>query len=158
MNLDPVESGVPLRDLDMLLRMGLLLLLRLRSLSLSLLPSIASRSRLLRGPMSPTSSKIWRLGIRGRIISHTRSSVKSSLTNSSMYVNEYPSRRIRFIHISTRTISTHSSPAGAVSCSLLGEVLESRRRRRLERSSVCTLRPKHVDTYEDIGTGGKVCK
>jgi hypothetical protein len=58
MYLEPVEFGVPLRDPDMLLRMGLLLLLRLRSLSWSLLPSIASSSRLLRGPRSPTSSKI----------------------------------------------------------------------------------------------------
>jgi len=68
---------LPLRLLLPLPLKGLLLLLPLRllSLSLSLFPSIASRSRLFLEPISPVSSSICRLGIRGRIMSHTRSSV-----------------------------------------------------------------------------------
>lgn len=53
----------------------------------SLFPSIASRSLLFLGPMSPFSSRICRFCKRGRIISHTRSSTRRLSTNSSMNVS-----------------------------------------------------------------------
>ncbi len=74
----------------LLLLSELRLLLLLLSLPCSLLPSIASKRRLLRGPISPRSSRTSRFVMRGRMRSHTRSSFSSWSTNSSMYVSEYP--------------------------------------------------------------------
>ena len=52
-----------------------LVLWLLRLAPSSLLPSIASSNRLLRGPISPFSSSVCRLAIRGKIMSQTLSSV-----------------------------------------------------------------------------------
>lgn len=77
--------------LRLLLRLLLLLPLSLllRRLTSSL-PSNAFSSRLFLGPISPFSSNTSRFANRGRIKSHTRSSVKSLSTSSSMYVSSYP--------------------------------------------------------------------
>ena len=57
------------------LRLPSRLVLRLRPLIFSSsLPSMAERSRLLRGASSPFSSRTSRFDIRGRMRSHTRSS------------------------------------------------------------------------------------
>lgn len=82
-----LRSGLMLRVL-----LEPLLPLRLLSRSSSSLPSIASRSRLFRGPISPVSSRTSLLVIRGRMMSQTRSSLRSSSTNSSMYVRLKPPR------------------------------------------------------------------
>lgn len=66
--------------------LGLLLL----DLSLSSSSSMAASNRLFRGPISPFSSRICLFCKRGKIMSHTRSSVNNSYTNSSMNVNEKP--------------------------------------------------------------------
>lgn len=68
----------------------LLLRLKLRPRSLSSFPSMASSKRLFRGPSSPLSSSTSRFAMRGRIMSHTRSSRRSWSTNSSIYVRTYP--------------------------------------------------------------------
>jgi hypothetical protein len=73
--------------LALLLALLLWLVLLVRSLrASSSLPSRASSSRLLRGPMSPFSSRMERFCMRGRIMSQTRSSTRSWSTNSSMKV------------------------------------------------------------------------
>ena len=68
-----------LLDLERL-RLGLRLP---RLVSSSFLPSIAPSSRLLRGPISPFSSSVCRLAIRGRMMSQTLSSVSKLQINSS---------------------------------------------------------------------------
>lgn len=60
----------------------------------SLFPSIASRSLLFLGPMSPFSSRICRFCKRGRMMSHTRSSVRRESTNSSMNVSVKPAAQV----------------------------------------------------------------
>ena len=62
--------------------------------SWSLFPSIASRSLLFLGPMSPFSSRTCRFCKRGRMMSHTRSSTRRLSTYSSMNVSVYPANRI----------------------------------------------------------------
>lgn len=70
------ERSLPALGLLDLERLRLVLRL-LRLAPSSLLPSIASSNRLLRGPISPFSSSVCRLAIRGKMMSHTLSSVSN---------------------------------------------------------------------------------
>lgn len=102
--LDPASDGVRLllREPNLWEREGLLrallllwLLLLLPSslpLSFSLSPSIAASNRLLRGPMSPFSSRTCLFIRRGIMMSQTLSSLSNSYTNSSIKSKEYPAR------------------------------------------------------------------
>lgn len=72
------DGADPERPLPLFLLLSELLLLLLSlSLPCSLLPSIASSKRLFRGPISPSSSKTSLFVRRGRMRSHTRSSVSN---------------------------------------------------------------------------------
>lgn len=81
---EPPLLMLPLRE-----RLEVTLLLRDLPLLLSrsLFPSIASRSLLFLGPMSPFSSRTCRFCKRGRMMSHTRSSTRRLSTYSSMNVS-----------------------------------------------------------------------